>query len=108
MKASLFLFALINVVACVNLKSDNTIRSSKDSTELIVEDSTSNGRKEKIRLIETVLNLPDVIRASKLKAVRKEYSDIYILLKNSEFGNSKPRIVQNGHELKSGKFSRFN
>ncbi len=55
--------------------------------------------KKKAQLIETVLNLPSVIKFSKLKLIQEKYNNVYIILKRSDFNDSIPPIMQNGNRL---------
>ncbi|HEX5170896.1 MAG TPA: hypothetical protein VFW11_17095 [Cyclobacteriaceae bacterium] len=53
----------------------------------------------KIQLVENIMNLPDVIRFSKLEFIRKRYGKIYVLIKDDEGVNNVSPIMQNGHWL---------
>jgi hypothetical protein len=74
----------------------------KNSKNLIVEtpiDSTLITSQKKIQLIETILNLPGVIKLSKFETIKKARPNIYILLKENLFPDPVPIITQNGYQL---------
>lgn len=62
-------------------------------------DSTLATYQKRIQLIETVLNLPRVIKLSKFEIIKKARPSIYILLKENAFPGIPPIIKQNGYEL---------
>ena len=98
MKTHLIAVIVINLLGCLNIKTKEINKLSSDSTMDRKVDSILIDRK-KIQLIENILNLPDVIKFSKLEFIRKKYHSIFIVLKGNEFRGSRPRIIQNGYEL---------
>ena len=69
----------------------------RDSASENVPSNLQNERK--IELIETILNMPAVMRFSKLEFIRKEYDEISILAKDYEIIDKGPSIRQNGQSL---------
>jgi len=99
MKACLGIVLILNIIGCFNARSSSGDKELlKDLSGNIKDDSSLTDRK-KIQLVETVLNLPDVIKFSKLEITRKKHGDIYILLKDDEFKDDVPTIIQQGHQL---------
>lgn len=95
MKLYLSAVIVFGIIGCFNIKSN---KEDKDLINDLKSDSILIANK-KVQLIETVLNLPDVINVSKLKLIRKEYNKVFILLKDSEFKDIKPSIIQDGYQL---------
>jgi hypothetical protein len=55
---------------------------------------------EKKKLVETVLNLPDVVRYSRLRNVRKAFDTIYIIFNNDDIDCVLTPYIQQGDTLK--------
>lgn len=97
MRILLFGIVLLNLLACFNQK--NKASKQTTATDSIPVKVHSQLNAKKIELIETVLNLPDVIRFSKLEFIRKKYDEVYILLEGIEDTGSIPSIRQSGKSL---------
>lgn len=54
---------------------------------------------QKKKLVETVLNYPDVIRYSKTQIVRKKFNTIYISFYENDLKCSSPTFIQRGDTL---------
>ena len=94
MKICVYLVLLLNISGCNNVKSDKEL--SKDLS-YIKQDSSLD--RKKVQLIETVLNLPGVVRFSKVKFFRMDNKKIYILLKENEFEDDISSIIQDGQQI---------
>jgi len=95
MKRFLYLGLLFSILGC-NIIKANDKKLSKHFSQ-VKEDSSLNSKK--VRLIQTVLNLPGVLRYSKVKLYRKNKKNIYLLLQANEFNNSIPSIFQDGYPI---------
>lgn len=85
------------LIGCSNRKSNPDEQLPTDLSA--IEAHANLPDKKKVELIETVLNLPDVIRFSKLEFIRKKYGKIYIFLKDDEGMDSVSPIMQKGQLL---------
>lgn len=99
MRITLFLAVILSLFACFkeNSRSDKAVRVDEDSTSSTQAHSDLD--EKKLALIETVLNMPDVIRFSKIDLVRKKYGPIYIFIDHVEMKDV-TSIVQNGNPLR--------
>lgn len=88
---------VLMLIGCSNHKSSSDQQLPTDLSSTKVHSNLQDERK--IELVETILNLPDVIRFSKLEFIRKKYGKIYILLKDDGSMDSVPAIMQNGQLL---------
>jgi hypothetical protein len=93
MKIFLVVVLVANIIGCFNVKSNDNSKILAEATK----DSTLTDKK-KIQLIETILNLPAVIKFSKFEIIRRNQIEIHLLLKPDEF-DSIPNITQNGYRL---------
>jgi hypothetical protein len=93
MKIFLVVVLVANIVGCFNVKSKGNSTILAEATK----DSALTDKK-KIQLIETILNLPEVIKFSKFEIIRRNQIEIHVLLKPDEF-DSIPNITQNGYRL---------
>ena len=98
MKTFLIFPLLFCSIGCFSISCSDT----KNNKNVIVEtpiDSTLITSRKKIQLIETILNLPGVIKLSKFEIIKKARPNIYILLKENLFPDTVPIIKQNGYQL---------
>ena len=96
MKMCLYLILVFNIDGCSNFKSTSD-EAPKDLISNVKGDSSLIDKK--VKLIETVLNLPGVIKFSKIKFIGEKFDSVFILLKDSEFKDNTPSIVQDGYRL---------
>jgi hypothetical protein len=95
MKISLALLLMFAATGCFfNTKSET--KKTTGNEVLIQADSMD---RKKAALIESVLNLPEVIKFSKIKLIKEKRQHVYILLKGDEFSGPVPRLAQDGYPL---------
>jgi hypothetical protein len=94
MKVNLFIAAAFCFLSCVgkNQVSNSSNENHLDSLSSR-QDTTIN---KCVSLVETVLNLPDLIRFSKLDLVKEEHSKIFVAVDGC---GKIPPIAQNGKML---------
>src|SRR3970040_1992414 len=88
---------IFNLIGCSNQKSNPDKQLPTDLSSVKAHSIFLD--RKKVQLVETVLNLPDVIRFSKLEFIRKKYGKVYIFIGDNEGADSTPPIMQNGHSL---------
>ena len=93
----MWLYLVLILIGCSNQRSNSDNQLPIDLSAAKVHSNLLD--EKKISLIETVLNMPDVVRFSKLEFIRKKYGKIYILLKDEESMDDAPPIMQNGQLL---------
>lgn len=97
MKTCLCIVLIFNLIGCSNHKSNPNNLSPSQVTPIKAQSNSLD--KKKIQLIETVLNLPGVIKFSKLEYIRRKYGNVYILIEGNKDKDSISSIVQNGRSL---------
>lgn len=98
MAKAFFLSIIVSILyACTQEKHNESDAKSITGDVFIEQDSFCL---KKNMLIDTVLNHPDVIRFSKLQAVRKAYDTIYINFIKDDINCIKHPYLQKGDTLK--------
>lgn len=97
MKMCLYVIVILNLFACFDQKSNADKQLA--ATDSIPTKVQPNLDEKKIKLVETVLNLPGVIRFSKIEFIRKKYGKVYILLEYTGKNDTLPIIMQSGKPL---------
>lgn len=97
MRVTLFLIVILSLFACFkeNSRYDKTV-SVADSTSSTKVHSDLD--QKKLALIETILNMPAVIKFCKIDLIRKEYGKIYIFIDHAEMKDI-TSVVQSGNSL---------
>ena len=75
MKKGTFFICMLAFIACSNVKKN---RDVKDLSSTNIEMQSVNIDRKKITLIEAVVNLPDVLKYSKVKDARKKNIRFYL------------------------------
>lgn len=103
MKIGIFIICILAFVACSNVKKKEDVKNlSSKNTEI-----QSTIDRKKIALIEAVVNLPDVLKYSKVKDARKKNIKFY-LFEDELSKSSNSVITQYGDTLAILEFNKKN
>ena len=97
MRVALYLVIIFGLFACLKENSGSDKAVSAASATFTAEVHPRLHEKE-VALIEAILNMPDVIRFSKIDLIRKKYHTVYILLDHPDMKDI-TSITQRGHSL---------